>query len=312
MKIKLLTVKFILLSFFSTSCSTNDDAGQIIDNTKTTFETIAESPNHNILEQLIIDSGLDKTLNSGIFTVFAPTDSAFNDLNIDGLSQDEISQILLNHLLNGKAESTDFNNNYFSTNAYETFTGEKNIISIYVNVDEDVTLNGTSSVTTADVKASNGVLHFVDAVITIPDLTTFIRADNNLSHLASALTRDDQPDFISTLSTFDPPAPYTVFAPTNDAFDNLLTELELESLDNIDTATLTSTLNTHIIAGQIFRASDLTTGSISTLGDDFEIDAATAVITDQNGRTIKIETNDIQAGNGVIHLVGNVILPSLN
>lgn len=312
MKIKLLITTFILLSIFLTSCNTNDDAGQIIDNTKTTFEIITESPNHNILEQLIIDSGLDQTLNSGIFTVFAPTDSAFNDLNIEGLSEDEISQILLNHLLNGKAESTDFNNNYFSTNAYETFTGEKNIISVYVNVDGGVTLNGTSSVTTADVEASNGVLHYVDAVITIPDLTTFIRADNNLSHLASALTRDDQPDFISTLSTFDPPAPFTAFAPTNDAFENLLTELELESLDGMDTATLTSTLNTHVVAGHLFRAADLTTGSISTLGDDFEIDAATAVITDQNGRTINIETNDIQAGNGVIHLVDNVILPSLN
>lgn len=309
---KLYFVVILTSLFLNTSCNTEDDAGRIIDNTKTTFEIIAESPNHNILEQLIVDSGLKQTLDSDIFTVFAPTDEAFGAIDINGLSDDDITQILLNHVLNGKAESRDFNNDYFTTNAFETFTGEKNFIDIYVNVDGGLTLNGISFVTTADIQASNGVLHIVDAVIPIANVTTFITADNNLSILESALTRDDQPDFVSTLGTFLSPAPFTLFTPSNEAFENLFTELEIESLDDIDTAVLTSVLNSHVIAEDLIRAEDITTGMVSTLGEDFDIDADTNTITDQNNRTINIALTNIQAGNGVLHLIDKVILPSLD
>lgn len=312
MKSQLFIPSVILLLVILSSCTRSDDAGQIIDNTKTTFEIISESPSHNILEQLLIDSGLNLILDEGIFTVFAPTDDAFIDIDINGLTPGEVEKLLLNHTLRGKAESTDLSNAYFITNATESFTGDNNFINVYVNIDGGITLNGISSVITADVQASNGVIHIIDNVIPIPEVSTFITADSNLETLFTALTRDDQPDFIGLLGSYDSLAPFTVFSPTNAAFDNLLIELEIDSLDSIDTTSLTSALNTHVVSGSIIRTNDMTSGTLSTLGGDIEVNAENEVITDQNGRIITIGVKDIQAGNGVIHLVDKVILPSVN
>ncbi|RRO14517.1 fasciclin domain-containing protein [Flavobacteriaceae bacterium 14752] len=306
MKLKSLLIFGILLLMIS---CVDDEAGQIIDNTPNIFETIAASPNHNTLEELLVNTGLDQTLNTGTFTVFASTDEAFENIDLSNLTNDELTQILLFHVITGKFESTDLSTGYEITNATEIFTGNSNNLNIYVNKSGDITLNGQSTVTTADEIAFNGVIHVVDAVLTIPDITSFVSADDNLSTLNSALTRDDQPDFLGTLSSFDSPSPFTVFAPSNDAFTALITELSLQSLDDIGSSTLTSALNTHVIAGNIMREENLESGMISTLGSDININASTNTITDQSGRIINIFITDIQAANGVIHVVDKVILP---
>jgi transforming growth factor-beta-induced protein len=147
-------------------------------------------------------------------------------------------------------------------------------------------------------------------VITIPDVTTFATGDPTFEILVQALTRDDQPDFVGTLSSFETPAPFTVFAPTNDAFAALLTLLGVETLADIEGPTLTSVLNTHVIAGSILRSNNLPSGTVETLGETFELNGT--IITDQNGRDIEIVVTDVQAGNGVVHVVSSVILPDLN
>ncbi len=303
---------FFLLSalLILTSCL-DDDSSQIIDNTPSIFEIISNSDDHNTLEQLLIDTNLDTALSSGVYTVFAPTDEAFAEIDLNTLTNEEAVQLLLNHVLSGSAENTDFTNGYVSTAASESFTGNENIINMYINVDGGITLNGVSSVTLENINASNGVVHVVDAVIPIPDITTFVTADSRFNTLGEALTRDDQPDFVGTLSSFNNPAPFTVFAPTNDAFVDLLEELELTELSEIDASTLTQTLNTHVIAGEILREESLTLGTVNTLGDDFELDPSINVITDLNGRDINIIITNVQAGNGVIHVIDQVILPQL-
>lgn len=106
------------------------------------------------------------------------------------------------------------------------------------------------------------------------------------------------------------PAPFTVFAPTNDAFGSLIEELDgVESLDDIPTETLQSTLNMHVIAGAQVLSTDLSSGTVSTLGGDIEINADDASITDANGRVSNIIATDVQAANGVIHAIDTVILP---
>ena len=84
-----------------------------------------------------------------------------------------------------------------------------------------------------------------------------------------------------------------------------------DGLDDIDTATLTATLNYHVIAGANVREDDLVSGTVTTLGGDIEIDAANGTITDANGRVINIVVTDVQAANGVVHVVSRVILPQL-
>jgi transforming growth factor-beta-induced protein len=310
-KIRLLKYSLIFGLFITLTSCLDDDSSQIIDNTPSTFERIASSDLHNTLEQLLIDTNLNDVLESGVYTIFAPTDEAFAAINLSGLNNDQVTQLLLNHVLLGSAESTDFSNGYITTLAEETFTGNLNSINMHVNVDGGITLNGIATVSQDDLDASNGVVHVVNAVIPIPDVTTFVGADSRFNTLFQALTRDDQPDFVNILNDFNNAAPFTVFAPSNDAFAELLIELGMTDLSEIDGALLTSTLNTHVISGEIKREENFTLGTLNTLGDDFEIDPGINVITDLNGRDINIILTNIQAGNGVIHVVDIVILPQL-
>jgi len=289
-----------------------DDAAAPIANDPTTFEIISESPDHAILEDLLLSFGLDEDLNSGLFTVFAPTDAAFGNIDTSSLTDSQVKNILLNHVVQGAAESSSLFSTYLNTLAVESLSGAENNLSLYVNVGTEITLNGQSVVTGPDNLASNGVVHIVNEVITIPNVTTFATADPTFGILVEALTLDGQPDFVATLSSFEAPAPFTVFAPTNDAFVTALTELGVESLTDIAPSVLTSVLNTHVIANANITSAELESGTVETLGETFELDAENATITDQNGRTISIILTDVQAGNGVIHVVRSVILPDLN
>lgn len=334
MKLKNVLPKLILLSIFAvfvTACSSDDDYGSnepINDggssgdgygdgddggstDTPTTFEVISESESHTTLEQALIDADLVDAINEADYTIFAPTDAAFDEVDLSGLTSEEITNVLLNHVVAGTTASADLSTTYLKSLAKESLSGNDNALSLYVNVGEDVTLNGTSKVTTPDIEASNGVVHVVDKVISIPDVTTFATADPTFATLVEALTRDDQPDFVTTLSSFDTPAPFTVFAPTNEAFTTLLSELDgVETLADIDGETLTTTLNTHVISGSNITSSNLPSGTVQTLGEPFDLDGT--IITDQNGRSIEIVVTDVQAGNGIVHVVDAVILPDLD
>jgi transforming growth factor-beta-induced protein len=314
MKKKMFLSRLILIAIVAVLLSAcyEDDAAAPIANDPTTFEIISESPDHAILEDLLLSFGLDEDLNSGLFTVFAPTDAAFGNIDTSSLTDSQVKNILLNHVVQGAAESSSLFSTYLNTLAVESLSGAENNLSLYVNVGTDITLNGQSVVTGPDNLASNGVVHIVNEVITIPNVTTFATADPTFGILVEALTLDGQPDFVATLSSFEAPAPFTVFAPTNDAFVTALTELGVESLTDIAPSVLTSVLNTHVIANANITSAELESGTVETLGETFELDAENATITDQNGRTISIILTDVQAGNGVIHVVRSVILPDLN
>lgn len=262
-------------------------------------------------------TGLDETLadRSAEFTVFAPTDDAFSSF-LDGaaledLPVDAVTQILLNHVLVGTNLSVDLETSY--TNSLATFSNTDNNLSLYINTNNGVTINGISNVSTADSEASNGVVHIVDQVIELPTVVTFATADPNFGSLVSALTDPGQADedYVNVLSTSNgnSPAPFTVFAPTDQAFNELLNELNVNSIEEIDSNTLTAALNTHVIAGTNLRSADLSNGTVSTLGADLEVDADNAILTDPNNRQSNIIALDVQAANGVIHAIDTVLLP---
>ena len=241
------------------------------------------------------------------YTVFAPLNSAFD--NFTNPSDNELNTILTNHVISGAAaNAASLSNTYFNTVATNA---EGDNLSIYVNVDDGVKLNGVSLVAAADIVATNGIIHAVDTVIDLPSVVTFATADPNFSSLVGALTADGQPDFVSVLSTPNgtAPAPFTVFAPTNDAFTALT---EVPSGD-----VLTAVLNHHVIAGGNIVSGDLSDGltSPATLEGDtliFSIDSDSNVtITDGSGNTeIGIIAVDVQANNGVIHTINKVMVPN--
>ncbi|MDB4438973.1 fasciclin domain-containing protein [bacterium] len=305
---------FLLLGFLTiTSCSDDDDP-VIEDKSIATIAT--ETANLSILVEALQKADLVSVLDgTDDYTVFAPTNDAFGDLlaangfnSLDDVPTATLTSILLNHVVNGTVMSSALTTSYVKTNATEATTG--NNLDLYINTDGGVRLNGVSSVTTADITASNGVIHIVDAVIGLPTVVTFATADSTFETLVAALTRADlTTDFVGVLSGS---GPFTVFAPTNDAFGNLLTELGAAGLGDIDVNTLDAVLKYHVVNGANVLASTLTDDmTVTTLqGSDFTIDLDNgAEIVDANGRRSGIIVTDVQSSNGVVHVINKVLLP---
>ena len=259
-------------------------------------------------------TGLDATLanRSSEFTVFAPNNAAFASYlagdEITDLPVEVVRQVLLNHVLTGSSLSDEFETSYALTQA--DFGTTDNKISLYINTSNGVVLNGFSNVIDPDLGAANGIIHVVDEVIDLPTVVTFVSADPDFASLLDALTSPGQ-DFVDLLSTpsATTPAPFTVFAPTNQAFENLLTELGVSNIEDIDAGLLTASLSTHVVSEFNVRSADLMDGTITTLGSDLIVNTSNATLTDARGRLSSILSFDIQVSNGVIHAIDTVLLP---
>ncbi|MDG5492292.1 fasciclin domain-containing protein [Psychroserpens sp. SPM9] len=254
---------------------------------------------------------------NGPFTVLAPDNTAFttflNGTPLDEVPTDALSTILLNHVIDNAVPSgtlTGTGSGYINT--YATGPNTNNL-SLYYNTSDGVRINGISSVTTADIVGTNGIIHTVDAVVDIPTIVTFATADPNFSTLVSALTElTPETDFVATLSTANgtSPAPFTVFAPTNDAF------AALTSIP--DEPVLTQVLLHHVLGDANVQSGDLTDGISPSMLDGQTITINLpgtgdniADVTDGAGNfDIGVIAVDIQAGNGVIHVLNKVMLPS--
>lgn len=301
------------LTFSTLSC--NDDNDPVVDNTITGLAKT--NPNLSILVQALVKADLATTLHGvGPFTVFAPTDAAFTAFlkttpyaTLNDVPKDVLTQILLNHVVSGNVKSTDLTTGYIKTLAKGTASSTNNL-SMFVNTASGVKLNGVATVTTANVMASNGVIHVVDKVIGLPTIVTHATANPNFTSLVGALTGAGQPDFVSILSGT---GPYTVFAPTNDAFTALNTELAPGGIAGVSTANLTKVLTYHVANGNVLAAS-LTEGQmVATLQtpQKFTVQlTGGAKIKDVNNRISTIVATDVQCSNGVIHVLNKVLLPT--
>lgn len=270
------------------------------------------------------DGDLVNVLSGGEFTVLAPTNAAFDSFladngfaNLSEVPTDVLANILLNHVISGTVLSTtltDAGAGYTTTNATNE---DGDNLSLYFNTTTGVTFNGTSSVAQADVEATNGVVHIVDQVIGLPTIATFATADPTFETLVAALTRPDlEVPFVTILSTTDPTygIPLTTFAPTNEAFGDLLVEIGADDLSQIDVNLLTAVLLTHVVAQANVRAEDLAQDlPVVTLSEEtLTVDLTNgAQLVDPNGRVANIIANNVQAINGVVHVIDKVVLPLL-
>jgi len=322
---KLFKIIQIVLISFSTLVSCNDDNDNDVPyqpepTTNTIVDIAVGSENLTTLVAALQRADLVTTLASqGPFTVLAPSNEAFNTFltangfnSLDDVPTDILTNILLNHVVGGRLASTDLTTGYAST--FATSSASQTSMSLFIDTSNGVRFNGVSSVTDADIEADNGIVHLVDAVIGLPSVVTFAVADPTFSTLVTALTRDDlTTDFVSVLSTGagTSPAPFTVFAPTNDAFGLLLTELGISGLADIDEPTLDAVLKTHVVGGANVFDTDLSDNlTVTTLGGDLTANVTGgATLTDSSGRTIDIIATNVQADNGVIHAINKVILP---
>ena len=306
------TALILVINLFY-SCNNDDDNITIETNT---IVDVAVNNQLTSLVAAVTKAELGSTLSGpGPFTVLAPTNEAFaeflsaNNFNsLDDVPNDLLTQVLLNHVIDGSLQSTDLSTGYANTKATSAASGSP--MSIYIDTNNGVQFNGVSSVATANVAADNGTVHVVDKVIGLPTVVTFATADPNFSILVQALTREDSFSYVATLSSSTTPAPFTVFAPINSAFVDLLVELNLVDLSEVPTAVLSSTLNTHVVAGANVLDTDLTDNmSISTLGGALTGNVTGgATLTDSKDRVSNIIATNVQANNGVIHAISKVLL----
>lgn len=310
---KLLSI-LMLCSFLTfVACSDDEDDDPVTP--VSLVETAQNDDQFSTLVDALVKADLVDVLNGGTFTVFAPTNAAFDQLftdlgvtGLDDLSAATLSPILLYHVVSGEVLSTDLSDGYVGTAS----TGPNDqAIKLKVDTSSGVALNNTSTVTSADVDATNGVIHVINEVLLPPNVVDIAVGNSSFTSLVAALTRSDLTfDFVDYLSG---DGPFTVFAPTNDAFQALLdSNAAWNSLDDIDVETLDAVLKYHVIGGTNFESTALTNGfeGVTAGGGAITINTTNGVtVTDANGGVATVALADVQGTNGVVHVIDRVLLP---
>ena len=237
----------------------------------------------------------------GPFTVFAPTDEAFTDAGIDldsYVTEEEIgvlTDILLYHVVSGAVESS------YLTDGMVVSALNEDDLSFTVN--SDGVMVNRANVTTADVMASNGVIHIIDKVLIPPqdlvDITSIAASTGIHTSLVEALGK------ANLVSTLQGDGPFTVFAPTDDAFTAAGIDLSAFNTDD-EIAELADILTYHVVSGSVM-SSDLTNGMTTqalnsdsltfTVGDGVMVNGANVI------------QADVIASNGVVHVIDKVLMP---
>jgi transforming growth factor-beta-induced protein len=251
-------------------------------------------------------AGLVDTLKSdGPFTVFAPTDAAFAKLpagTVEELlkpeNKEKLQAILKFHVISGQVGLSDA----LKASSAKTVLGEPINIRF---ADGKVRIND-STLQTADVKASNGVIHIIDSVLLPPapknDIASVAKTNGNFKTLLAAV------DATGLTPVLQGNSPVTVFAPTDAAFKALPSGTVEALLQPVNLAKLKEILTLHVVKGKVSAGDALNAGTAKAVsGGSLKFGIAKGIF-QVNGTTIT--TTDIKCDNGVIHVIDAVLLPA--
>jgi transforming growth factor-beta-induced protein len=272
-------------------------------------QTVADiaigSAAHTVLVAAVVEARLLPALTNPFaqFTVFAPTDAAFADaLTALGISAEDLlaspslTDILLYHVIGAEVMSGDLSNGLLAQPLNNSNT-------LKVTIDgSDVFIN-QAQVVLADLGADNGVVHVLDAVV-LPGQTVADVAIGSSAHtvLVAAVV---EARLLPALT--NPFAQFTLFAPTDEAFINLLAELEITAEDLLASPELTNVLLYHVVGAQAL-STDLEDGMmIETL-----VGLDVTVTINANGVFIndaEVILADLGTSNGVVHVLDAVLIP---
>ena len=258
---------------------------------------------HDSLVAAVIQADLAEALGgTGPFTVFAPTDQAFIDANIDPANfntaeeKKTLSDILLYHVVNAHVPAVNVTDCMIA----DTYDGH----SLAFSVGDSVMVND-ANITMTDVIASNGLIHVIDKVLTSPtdtpnDVPRTAQCDGNHNTLVDAVIQ------AGLLEALQGPGPFTVFAPTDQAFADA--NIDLSDFDTpAGKEELARILQYHVVSGVVPAAdvSDcMTAPTLNDLQLAFTVDGSVMV----NNATVV--STDAFASNGVIHAIDKVLTPT--
>ena len=291
--------------------STDNGVVHVIDGVVLPVETVVDvaiDNGFNALASAVIASELMPVLTNPLatYTVFAPTDQAFQNLaDLVGvpLSQlfdptviptSSLQAVLGTHVLGSIVPAAAVTNGAIVDNIVGI-----NTLKLTVKGSGEVFVN-QAQVTTVDVNSDNGVVHIINSVL-LPDETVVdVAIDNGFSTLATAvITAELMP------ALTDPYNGFTVFAPTNEAFDDLATALGTDLNGILALPNLADVLLYHVVGGVVL-STDLMNGNVPTLnGADVTVDLTNGVMINE----AMVTGADVLADNGVVHIIDKVLLP---
>jgi transforming growth factor-beta-induced protein len=286
-------------------CNKNNDTPMPVATTdQTVTEYAVSDPDFSILVQALTKAGLADVLNgAGNFTVFAPTNAAFNALftqlgisGINDLTAETLTPILLYHVLGAEKKSSMITEGYYATLS----PAQGNFASMQISTSGGVYIDKNAKVTKADVDVKNGVIHVIDKVLLPPSVVDLALDNSEFSILVQAVVKANLAETLSASG------PFTIFAPTNAAFESLFMQLGITGIADLTAEQLTPILLHHVISGNV-RSTDLSDGTVETLNGTIDI---SLMPSPKINSDVSIIETDVQGTNGVIHVIDKVLLPA--
>ncbi len=299
-------IRLPIVPLLALSCSAALALAQDGQGTKGSLVEVAAKAGHfSTLVAAVKAAGLVDTLSGkGPFTVFAPTDEAFARLGKDAIAdllkpenKHKLVAVLTYHVVGANLPAAKV-------------AGQKTLTTVQgqplpVVVDGGKVKVGGANVTAVDVAADNGVIHVVDAVLMPPAEPNLVEVATKAGTFTTLLAAAKAAGLVDTLATG---GPFTVFAPSDDAFARLGKDTIADLLKPENKEKLASILKHHVVAGKVMAADAMKRKQAKTIAD-------TTLTLQSDGTSLtvggaKVVTPDVAAKNGVIHVVDAVILPA--
>jgi len=295
--------------YFSRALALALAASAVTAQDQTIYEVGAAADDFSTVVAAVDAAGLKDALNDpgSELTLFAPNDAAFAKLPeglvtklLEPAWKPQLVDLLKYHVVAGKVMAADV------TDGMTAPALNEEELSFAVSGESGVVVSkGDGTVISADIPASNGVIHAVDAVLTPTSVTSSVvdiavADEATFSTLVAAVTAAD------LAGTLSGPGPFTVLAPTNAAFAALPAGTVESLLEPENKDQLAAILKLHVISGNV-PASAVTTGTVPALGGDLDAkveEDGTVMFNDA-----KVIKADVLANNGIIHVIDKVILP---
>ena len=267
-------------------------------------DTAVKAGSFNTLVAAVKAAGLVDTLKGdGPFTVLAPTDDAFKKLpagTVETLLKPEnlkkLQAILTYHVVPGSVMASDV----VKLSTAKTVMGEN--VSIKVE-NGSVWINGAKVIKT-DIKCKNGVIHVIDSVILPPEKADIVDTAVSAGKFSTLVAAVKAAGLVETLKG---EGPFTVFAPTDEAFAKIPAATIKELLKPENKAKLASILTYHVVSGKVTAADVVKLKSAKTVnGQTATIKVADGKVMIDGATVIK---TDIECKNGVVHVIDSVIMP---
>jgi uncharacterized surface protein with fasciclin (FAS1) repeats len=312
--LKTLLAAFAMTGFLA-ACGGGDDD----DPPPPTIAALAQQQNLTALLAAADKAGLSATLaNTGVsVTVFAPTNAAFNTLAtqlgfadagalVAALPAEALADILNYHVLPTRQTAAQLSTGAATRATAYTFDGSPATLAVSttggVRLTDAVLTEAT--VTTANVAARNGIVHVVDKVLVPPGVLNVVQmaqANPLFSTLVGAVV---DANLAGTLSGT---GPFTVFAPTNQAFADIAS-----TVASLTPTQLSTVLTYHVIGSQVLSTQIPFGTPVATVsGQSITVQNGPLRIVDTTATPAPIVATDVRASNGVIHVISKVLIPTL-